>query len=107
MLKNSSFVKINLMKNYELTLVLKTDLEKTILEKLLAKIKKMVTENGGKVTKEEEWGKRVLSYPLKKQTEGLYYCLDLDLEKKEAPEISHKLQMEENVLRHLIVIDDR
>ena len=91
------------MKSYELTLVLKVDLEKTVLEKLLAKIKKLVTETGGKVVKEEEWGKRILSYLLKKQTEGLYYCLDLSLEKKDAPAIANKLQMEENVLRYLMV----
>mgnify|MGYP001594447376 FL=1 len=91
------------MQTYELTLVLNAALEKPALEKLLAKIKKLVTETGGKVVKEEEWGKRILAYPLKKQTEGLYYCLDLGLEKKEAQAINNKLQMEENVLRFLIV----
>jgi len=92
---------------YELTLVLNPVLEKTALDKLLAKIKKLVTETGGKVVKEEEWGKRILAYPLKKQTEGLYYFWNLSLEKKDIQAISNKLQMEENLLRYLIVRDDR
>ena len=91
------------MQTYELTLVLNATLEKTVLEKLLAKIKKLVTETGGKIVKEEEWGKRVLAYPLKKQTEGLYYFWELSLEKKASPAIANKLQMEENVLRYLMV----
>lgn len=95
------------MQTYELTLILNATLEKTVLEKLLAKIKKMVVDVDGKMGKMEEWGKRVLAYPLKKQREGLYYFWELSLEKKEAPVIANKLQMEENILRYLIVRDDR
>ena len=91
------------MQKYEMTLVVNATLEKAVLDKLLAKIKKLVTDSAGKVEKTEEWGKRILAYPLKKQKEGLYYFFELSLEKKDAPAIANKLQMEENLLRHLIV----
>lgn len=86
------------------------NLEKTVLEKALDKIKKIVSDAGGKVSETKEWGKRELAYPIRRpglsaggQKEGLYYLFSLDLEGKEAKPIDEKIKREEGVLRHLLV----
>ena len=50
-------------KLYELTVLLHPDLE-IDLEKPLKKVEKIITDNGGKITKKDEWGKKRLAYPI-------------------------------------------
>ena len=90
------------MKKYELTLVLRPDLKKEAQEKLLTKIGKWLGK--GKIINTKEWGKKTLSYPIKKETEGVYYLLEIELQDLEkGGEIRKKLRLEENVLRHLLI----
>jgi len=35
-------------------------------------VEKIFTDNGGKVTKIDNWGKRKLAYPIKKHEAGIY-----------------------------------
>ncbi|TSC53204.1 MAG: small subunit ribosomal protein S6 [Microgenomates group bacterium LiPW_16] len=103
MINTFPFVMIITMRSYELTLILNAGLDKSSQEKVLTKIKKIIDDSGGKMGKVEEWGKRQLSYPIKKQKEGVYLLLTLELEGKEAKKIEEKLKLEESVLRHLLI----
>ncbi len=91
------------MSSYELTLVLDAALEKASLEKLVEKLRKIITDNDGKVAKMEEWGKRVLTYAIKKQKEGVYYFLNLELAPTKARAVEDKIKIESSLLRHLLV----
>lgn len=81
-------------------------LEKDGLEKLVEKARKIITDNGGKISKMEEWGKRALSYLLKKQTVGVYYFFNLELEPAKLKGLEGKIKIENGVLRHLLVKKD-
>lgn len=97
------FVKINTMRSYYLTYILATETAGEEKDKIAAKIKKLVEEAGGKIVKADEWGKRQLAYPIKKQTEGFFINMNLEFEGKEAKPIDEKLRLEERILRHLLV----
>jgi small subunit ribosomal protein S6 len=47
------------VKEYELTVLIHPDLE-TDLDKALGKVKSLVTDNGGEIIKEDNWGKKKL-----------------------------------------------
>lgn len=91
------------MDKYGLTLVLSAKLKDTKQKEVLEKIKKAVSEAKGKVEKEESWGKKALAYPIDKQSEGVYFFLELELPSDKAGAISRLVEMEEEVLRHLLV----
>lgn len=103
MINVTLFVIINTMRGYELVLILNTSLAKDEQEKILVKIKKIIEDIDGKVGETNEWGKRGLTYPVKKQKEGIYFLLTLELPGKEAKGVEEKLKLEEAVLRHLLV----
>jgi small subunit ribosomal protein S6 len=63
------------MRNYELGLVIRTEVNEEALNEFLEKIKGWITQAGGSLTKTDLWGKRQLAYPIKKQREGLYVFL--------------------------------
>lgn len=93
------------MKNYELTVLFHPDLEMN-LDPALKKVKDTITANGGKITKEENDGKKRLSYAIKKQDFAIYYYFDLDLPTDALTKISSAFNISDEVLRYLLVRAD-
>ena len=50
------------MNEYELTVLIHPDLESN-LDPALDKVRGLITNNGGEITKEDNWGKKKLAYP--------------------------------------------
>lgn len=95
------------MKEYELTVVVHPDLESE-LEKALAKVRGLVTDNGGEIVKEDNWGKKRLAYSIRKEDFGVYVYFDVKLPAEAPLKISNVLNITDEVLRYLLVkVDDR
>jgi len=72
-------------------------------EKETKTVKDLITAHAGKITKEEEWGKKELSYPIKKATSAFYYTYNLEMEEKKVTELKRKLDFDEKLLRYLLL----
>lgn len=88
------------MRNYELVLVLRPSLKEADTKKLLDTVKGWLT--GVKITKEEDMGTKVLSYPIKKETSGAYFSLELEGENIPA-DLEKKVNANDNIIRHLLI----
>jgi len=82
---------------YELTLLVKE-------EKELENVKSLITSNKGKVIKEEKWGEKTLSYPIRKNHRALFFNFHIEIDKKNILEFKNKLNLNENVLRYLLLV---
>lgn len=91
------------MAQYELTFILPSDLTAAKQKSLLAKLTKFIEKEGGKIVKEDKWGKRQLSYPIKKRREGIYFLWEIEVPKDKVAEVNRMFEAEEEVLRHLLV----
>ena len=95
------------MKDYELTVLVHPDLEMNP-DPALDKVRKAITSAGGKITKEEDEGKKRLSYKIGNQDFALYYYFDVALPSDAPSKISSNLNIADEVLRHLLVrVDER
>lgn len=95
------------MREYELSVVLNSDLEAN-LDTVLEKVRGIVTDNGGKIVKEDNWGKKKLAYSINKQDFGIYVFMDVELPADAPLKISNVLNITDEVLRYLLVkIDDK
>ena len=54
------------MKKYELLYILRPDLEEDARKKVVESLSDLLTKNGAKVNKTEEWGLKQLAYEIKK-----------------------------------------
>lgn len=85
---------------YELMVVGST---KTDSEKFLARVKKILEEASAANLKVEKMGKKLLAYPIAKQTEGEYLVFNFEAEPSAVGEITKTLGLEqEAVLRYLL-----
>ncbi|MBR2767102.1 30S ribosomal protein S6 [Candidatus Saccharibacteria bacterium] len=93
------------MKDYELSVVFHPDLEMN-LDPALDKVKKIIESNKGKITKEENDGKKRLAYSINGQDFGVYYYFDLQLPAEAPAKISSTFNITDEVLRYLLVKTD-
>lgn len=94
---------IHLMNNYELTVILSVVLSDDEKKKILSKIEKQVEKSNGKIEKNESWGKKKFSYPIRKQQEGDYTFMSLTMTPLEADVLNKSLRLDDKILRHLLV----
>ena len=94
------------MRDYELTIVVRPDVEDTGLASLLEKIKGLITTAGGQGIQVEPWGRRHLAYPIKKITEAQYFLIRAQLPAQALRELERNLRLTEEILRFLLVRTD-
>lgn len=92
------------MRKYEIMYIIRPSLDQDATRAEIAKLSKILTDNGAKVTKTDEWGLRDLAYPIKKETKGFYVVLQLETEEggKALKEFDRIVKLDTNVLRFLI-----
>lgn len=93
------------MKEYELVSLIHPDLEMN-LEPAIDKVRAIVHEAGGKVVKEDGWGKKKLAYQIKGQDFGIYQYFELELPADAPLKISNILNITDEVIRYLLVKKD-
>ena len=93
----------NYMQEYELTVLVHPDRQEADLEKALTVVRDLVTTNGGKVVKEDNWGKKKLAYKVAKQDFATYVLMDVELPAPAPIKISNALNISEDVIRYLLV----
>lgn len=95
----------NQVREYELTILIHPDLESE-QEKALDKVRKIIKDNKGKVVKEDNWGKKKLTYKIAKEDFAIYVYMDLELDTQSIQKISNTLNITEEVIRYLLVATD-
>jgi small subunit ribosomal protein S6 len=87
------------MRHYELMVILDPDLEERAIAPLIENFLSVVRENDGKVEKVDTWGRRRLSYEIKKKPEGVYSVIDLQATPGIVKELDRQMNLNESILR--------
>lgn len=95
------------MRDYELMWILPGTSSEEDGEKSIETVKSLITENGGEVNSAALWGRRSLSYPIKKNSEGAYYLARFSIEPTGTSEINHVMEANQDILRHLLIKEAR
>ena len=101
--RKPSVVEDKELRDYEMVIVISPELDEDKFNAALDGISKLITDIGGVVSEIKQWGKRKLAYPIKKFSEGNYILTRLQLQPAMGKELEVKLQISEDVLRHLLV----
>ena len=93
------------MNQYEIAVLYHPDLE-VDLSKAEDRVTKIFTDNGGKVTGTDNWGKRKLAYNIKGNEHAVYVFYKVDLPPQSLQKIEATLNITDEVIRFLIVKPD-
>ena len=101
--KEEAKVEVEQLQDYELVLVVSSEVGEDALETVLKNLSQFITGKGGVISEEERWGKRKLAYPIKRSLEGNYVLTRCKMSPTWAKELDANLNISENVLRHLLL----
>jgi len=91
------------MRQYEAIVILKPELDKVGIDKILAHIQELVAKHKGAIAETKELGKNKLAYPVKKSKEGIYYRINFSIAPETIDAIKKNLVLNDLILRIMIV----
>ena len=90
-----------MLNHYEAVFILTPVLSDVQMKEAVDKFKAVITDNGGTITNEENWGMRKLAYPIQKKSTGFYALLQFDVEPTVIATLETQFRRDERVLRFL------
>ena len=86
---------------YELVVLFRPELEAK-MEAPLKSVAKIIADAGGKITAEDDWGRKELAYKIAGETHAVYRVYTLDLPTTAPSKISETLNITGEVIRYLL-----
>jgi len=93
------------MNQYEIAVLYHPDLE-IDLEKASQKVEKIITDNGGKITKTDNWGRRKLAYKIKNLEYAVYVFYTVEMPSQAVQKIEQTFNITDEIVRFLITKPD-
>jgi small subunit ribosomal protein S6 len=93
------------MNQYEVAVLYHPDLE-IDLEKASKRVEKIFTDNGGKIKNTDNWGKRKLAYPIKKNEHAVFVFYTVEFPGASVAKVESTLNITDEVIRFLITRPD-
>ncbi|GAB7006565.1 30S ribosomal protein S6 [Nocardioides sp. AN3] len=91
------------MRAYEVMVILDPSLDERTVAPSLDKYLNVVRNDGGTVDNVDVWGRRRLSYEIKKNAEGIYAVVTLTAEPATVKELDRQLTLNESILRTKVI----
>jgi small subunit ribosomal protein S6 len=88
---------------YEHIYLARQDVSPQQVEEMTTTLTNVVTEGGGKVTKNEYWGLKSLSYRIKKNRKAHYSLLNIDAPPAAVAEMERQMRINEDILRFMTI----
>lgn len=92
------------MRQYELICIVHPDLDDTAFKGVIEKVSGWVTESGGSINQTDVWGRRRMTYKIRKQREGQYVLLNVTMAPAATAELERNLRFQENILRSMLTL---
>ena len=87
------------MHSYEVMVILDPQLDDRTVTPTIDKYLAAITTNGGTVDKVDIWGRRRMTYQIKKHSEGIYVVVNATSSPEAINEFDRQLRLSESVLR--------
>lgn len=94
------------MKKYEVMYIIKATVEEEKRAELIANLAKIITDQGGKITKTDEWGMRDFAYEIDDMTKGYYVVVKFEADNACVKEYDRLMRINANVVRFMITRDE-
>ena len=90
---------------YEIAVLYHPDLE-IDLEKASTKVEKIITDNDGKISNTDNWGKRKLAYPIAKNDFAVYVFYSVKMPAANVSRVEQSFNITDEIIRFLITKPD-
>lgn len=90
-----------MMNQYETVFIVTPVLSEDQVKEAVTKFKKVLTDQGAEILKEEDWGLKKLAYPIKHKTTGFYNLIEFKAEGSVINKLETEFRRDEKIIRFL------
>ena len=90
------------MRHYEIVFLVHPD-QSDQVPAMIKKYSGIITKSGGKIHREEDWGRKQLAYPINKIHKAHYILLNIECDLKVIEELSSNFKFNDAVIRNMII----
>jgi len=90
------------MRHYEIVFLVHPD-QSDQVPAMLKKYSGIISKDGGKIHREEDWGRRQLAYPINKIHKAHYILLNIECSLEVLDELSSNFKFNDAVIRNMII----
>lgn len=91
------------MRNYEIVFLVHPDQSEQIVP-MIDRYKNLITEQGGKIHRLEDCGRRHLAYPIAKLHKAHYILMNIEADNALLDELNHAFKFNDAILRSLVTV---
>lgn len=91
------------MKKYESIIIVNPNVTEDEIKELIEYIKKIITDNNGKIIKIEDLGKKKLAYEIKKNKEGYYIRFEFEVNPELISELERIYRIKDEIMKFITV----
>lgn len=84
---------------YEHIFMARQDVSAQQVDQMIEQFKNLVAENGGTITKTENWGLKSLAFRIKKNRKAHYALMNIDAPSAAVQEMERQMRINEDILR--------
>ena len=94
------------MRLYDIVVLITPDLNEEEAAKIAADYRKILTDGGAQIVKDETWGRRRLAFPILRKRDATYHHFQASAEPALIAETERRLKLSDQILRLLVVRAD-
>lgn len=95
------------MNHYETVFILTPVLSDDQMKETVGKFTDLLKQEGATIVNEENWGLKMLAYPIEKKTTGFYFFVEFDAEPSVVKTLEVNYRRDERVMRFIVVKQDK
>ena len=93
------------MRHYEIVFLVHPDQSEQV-NAMVERYTKLIEEDGGKIHRLEDWGRRQLAYPIDKIHKAHYIMLNVECSAKALDELTENFRYNDAVIRNMVIRRD-
>ena len=93
------------MRHYEIVFLVHPDQSEQV-SAMVERYTKLIEEDGGKIHRLEDWGRRQLAYPIDKIHKAHYIMLNVECSAKALDELTENFRYNDAVIRNMVIRRD-
>ena len=93
------------MRHYEIVFLVHPDQSEQV-NAMVERYTKLIEEDGGKIHRLEDWGRRQLAYPIDKIHKAHYIMLNVECSAKALEELTENFRYNDAVIRNMVIRRD-
>ena len=96
-----------MLKQYETVFIATPVLSDAQMKEAVAKYASLITDNGGEIVHQEDWGLKKLAYPIQKKTTGFYHLIEFKANPDFINAFEIQFKRDERIIRFQTVAMDK